>query len=110
MPCPKDELCAEEDNPANVVPGYQLTYRIQDPSQSRFWYVSLVSCVRNADTCAWEAAVDEPFTLEYDLWLVNGNPNEGSGDGNLFNYQYSCDNQVCMHASSRMLSMFSLEH
>jgi hypothetical protein len=35
VPCPKGQLCPEEDNPSHVVKGYQLTYRIQDIATSR---------------------------------------------------------------------------
>ena len=35
VPCEKDKLCVEEDNPKHVVPGSQFTYRIQDVVQSR---------------------------------------------------------------------------
>lgn len=35
VPCPRDGICYEEDNPANVLSGYQLTYKIQDTAQSR---------------------------------------------------------------------------
>ena len=36
VPCPKGQLCPEEDNPLHVVKGHQLTYRIQDLATSRF--------------------------------------------------------------------------
>ena len=35
VPCQNGELCPDEDNPYNVVPNAQLTYRIQDLVQSR---------------------------------------------------------------------------
>ena len=35
VPCTKDQLCNEEDNPNNVIKNYQFTYRIQDYAQSR---------------------------------------------------------------------------
>ena len=36
VPCEKDGLCPDEDNPNNVLPKAQLTYRIQDLVQSRY--------------------------------------------------------------------------
>lgn len=94
IPCPKDQLCIDEDKQENVIPGYQFTYKIQDVNQPRFWYLSLVSCVR--DDCKWKDLAsmdpnektnvnkslnqghvdDSPsYTIAYDIWLVNGNPN-----------------------------------
>ena len=35
VPCQNGELCPDEDNPYNVIPNSQLTYRIQDLVQSR---------------------------------------------------------------------------
>lgn len=35
VPCPEGHLCPDEDNPANVVPGSQLTYAIQDINNPR---------------------------------------------------------------------------
>ena len=37
VPCDKGELCPDEDNPNNVLPKAQLTYRIQDLVQSRYY-------------------------------------------------------------------------
>ena len=36
VPCEKGGLCPDEDNPNNVLPKSQLTYRIQDLVQSRY--------------------------------------------------------------------------
>ena len=36
VPCPGGKLCIDEDTPANVLPGYQFTYKIQDNAQPRF--------------------------------------------------------------------------
>lgn len=35
IPCPKGKLCADEDNPDNVLSGYQLTYRVQNSAHPR---------------------------------------------------------------------------
>lgn len=87
VPCPKGSLCPDEDNPANVVANNQLTYAIQDINNPRFWYLSLVACIRNA-SCGWEH-VRQPLVMEYDLNIVNGKP--GAANHNLFEYQFSFD-------------------
>uniref|UniRef100_A0A1I8HJ71 GpcrRhopsn4 domain-containing protein n=1 Tax=Macrostomum lignano TaxID=282301 RepID=A0A1I8HJ71_9PLAT len=43
VPCPTGRLCPEEDEPSRVIPGWQLTYAIQDTKQPRYWYLSLFS-------------------------------------------------------------------
>ncbi len=92
IPCPKDELCSEEDNPSNVIKDSQLTFKIRDLVQARFWYVSLVACSRNQSTCQWQYVPDFNASINYDLHLVNGNPLVRNK--NVFKYQYSCDKQV----------------
>jgi hypothetical protein len=57
----------------------------------RFWYVSLVACYRDLTTCKWHH-IDQDLELEYDIWLVNGNPNVSSF--NPLVYQFSFDRQV----------------
>lgn len=52
--------------------------------------MSLVACYRNTTTCQWEY-YDKHDELEYDIWLVNGNPNT-SGLNSLA-YQFSYDRQ-----------------
>ena len=62
----------------------------------RFWYVSLVSCYLDKD-CQWVPNEDD-FELDYDIWLVNGNPL--GGNRNIFRYQYSYDSQVIISSSA----------
>jgi len=38
IPCPKGQLCPDEDNPERVVPGYQFTYAVEDTNQPRYIY------------------------------------------------------------------------
>jgi len=91
VPCLKGHLCSDEDKPENVVKNYQFTYAIQDLSQPRFWYVSLVACYRDLSThCKWKP-FKENVELKYDIWLVNGNPY--SKNQNPLEYQFSFDNQ-----------------
>lgn len=74
VPCPSGQLCPDEDNPKNVFKNFQFNFRVEDLSQPRFWYISLVSCYRDKSTnCSWKAFHDENIQLNYDIWLVNGN-------------------------------------
>lgn len=56
----------------------------------RFWYLSLVSCYRDSTSerkCEWQSSKDSGIVLQYDIWLVNGNP---SVKGlNPFEHQFS---------------------
>lgn len=36
IPCPPNKLCVDEDNPSNVVPGYQFTYKVEDVQRPRY--------------------------------------------------------------------------
>nr|CAG4650052.1 EOG090X03T7 [Sida crystallina] len=91
VPCPSGKVCPDEDKPENVVQDYQFTYVIQDLSQPRFWYVSLVACYRDiSSNCTWKP-YEEDVELDYDIWLVNGNPY--AKNQNPLEYQFSFDNQ-----------------
>lgn len=90
VPCPSGRLCIDEDLPWNVIKGHQFTYVIKDLSRPRFWYVSMVACFRNTTTCKWQH-YQRHDQLEYDIWLVNGNPN--SSGLNALTYQFSYDRQ-----------------
>lgn len=68
----------------------------------RYWYVSIVSCYLDEETCSWHhysgapskdntTLTDIPQTLEYDFWLVNGSPNLSIYNSML--YQFSFDRQ-----------------
>ncbi|XP_076463418.1 integral membrane protein GPR180-like isoform X2 [Babylonia areolata] len=90
IPCPKGRLCSDEDNPANVLPGYQFTFKVRDTEQPRFWYLSIVSCSRDRGhkDCQWRpGSMTEPLTIAYDVWLVNGDPS--SKALNPFEHQFS---------------------
>ncbi|XP_003370676.1 dihydrouridine synthase (Dus) superfamily [Trichinella spiralis] len=52
IPCPVGNICPDEDDRTNVISGYQLTFRIQDVIQARFWYLALVNCILD-DACNW---------------------------------------------------------
>ncbi|KAH3854170.1 uncharacterized protein LOC127875469 isoform X2 [Dreissena polymorpha] len=102
IPCPSGQLCIDEDNPKNVLPGYQFTYRIQNSVQPRFWYVSLVACHRTSQSCSWQERTDLDFEVEYDIWLVNGDP--ASKHLNPFEHQFSFE----MHDVFEIYAIFCL--
>ena len=91
VPCKQGQLCQDEDNPKNVVENFQFSFHVEDLSQPRFWYVSLVACYRDLSTnCSWKP-LEEDIVFNYDIWLVNGNPY--SKNQNPLEYQFSFDNQ-----------------
>ena len=133
VPCPKTKLCPDEDDAKNVMNNFQFTFKTKDLNQARFWYVSLVACVRDSKTCEWkhlsdyepnamplsatttsqnaiglqnssnttfftspmttffsshsDSLIEPSYTLEYDIWLVNGHPESKSN--NPFEHQFS---------------------
>ncbi|XP_025836717.1 transmembrane protein 145 [Agrilus planipennis] len=93
VPCPTGQLCVDEDLPSGVIRGHQFTYVIEDLIEPSFWFLSLVACYQNETTCEWEdfSRKDLHYELEYDIWLVNGNPNFSSI--NDLTYQFSFDHQ-----------------
>lgn len=52
----------------------------------------MVACYHNRTTCEWHH-YDAPYSydIDYDIWLVNGNPNSSSF--NTLVYQFSYDRQ-----------------
>ncbi|KRY41649.1 tRNA-dihydrouridine(20a/20b) synthase [NAD(P)+]-like [Trichinella spiralis] len=66
IPCPVGNICPDEDDRTNVISGYQLTFRIQDVIQARFWYLALVNCILD-DACNW-FSVEQQDTLELYLF------------------------------------------
>jgi len=95
VPCSTGDLCSEEDDPENVVRGFQLTYQVQDKAQARFWFVLLLNCRLDA-SCNWTSgSIDDggnksgSINIDYDLWLVNGDPQ--MKHYNPFEHQFSFD-------------------
>ncbi|XP_046399873.1 transmembrane protein 145-like isoform X1 [Ischnura elegans] len=103
VPCPLGKVCPDEDNPNNVIKGNQFTYVIRDMAQPRFWYISLVACYRNKTTCEWHHT-KEDFSVDYDIWLVNGNPN--ASHHNPLEYQFSFDHQNTLEISLVFLVVY----
>jgi len=109
IPCPRNSLCIEEDNPENVVTNSQFTFKIQDLYQARFWYISLVACRRNVSTCQWEYVQNvkgSENNIKYDIRLVNGNPN--IGNKNIFRYQFSSDQQDLLQVYVALLIVYTI--
>lgn len=87
IPCPTGKLCIDEDNPKNLQSGFQFTYKVQNIAQPRYWYLSLVACHRDSRSCKWTANTTLDFEVDYDIWLVNGDP--ASKHLNPFEHQFS---------------------
>lgn len=101
VPCPKDKLCAEEDNPSSVISGYQFTFRIEEPVSPEYWYVLLISCSLSLN-CNWTKSTRD-FPIHYDIWLVNGHP-EANGD--TFSKQFSFEEQDVIYIYMVALQMY----
>ncbi|XP_055373017.1 uncharacterized protein LOC129606628 [Condylostylus longicornis] len=105
IPCPKGELCTDEDSVSNVLPGNQFTYVLSHTNQPRFWYVSMVACYRNRSTCQWHYydpakltnANIASQTINYDINLVNGNPNTSSLHPLTFQFSFEQQNLLEMY-------------
>lgn len=67
----------------------------------RFWYMALVACYRNRTTCQWHAydTLTAPASflnnsiseLHYDIYVVNGHPNNSAAHP--LTYEFSFDQQ-----------------
>ncbi|VDL70959.1 unnamed protein product [Nippostrongylus brasiliensis] len=89
VPCPKGQLCHEEDDPRAVVPQCQLTMQVEEPSTAEYWYIVMVACKLDK-TCNWTHS-DSRMAVDYDIWLTNGRP--GSPAANPLTWQFSFDEQ-----------------
>ncbi|KJH43631.1 hypothetical protein DICVIV_10349 [Dictyocaulus viviparus] len=97
VPCSKDRLCREEDDPRVVVPGCQLTMQVEEPVTAEYWlvdfniilYLVLVNCKLDK-YCNWTQSKSNVL-VEYDIWLTNGRP--GSFAANPLTWQFSFDEQ-----------------
>ncbi|CEF71445.1 Intimal thickness related receptor, IRP domain-containing protein [Strongyloides ratti] len=91
VPCSKDKLCIDEDDPKKVLPNYQMTFRIQEPVTPEYWYILGISCHLD-ENCQWIESINkQSIILEYDIWLTNGNPTLRWS--NLFRLQLSFEKQ-----------------
>lgn len=136
VPCPLNGVCVDEDNIHNVMNGFQFTFKIQDTNQPRFWYISLVSCVR--DKCIWDYLMDrasssttsittspsntsatikrgsveetslDSYTISYDIWLVNGSPDSKSRNPFEHQFTYELHDVFEIYLCSFLIYMFIL--
>ncbi|XP_018496678.1 integral membrane protein GPR180 [Galendromus occidentalis] len=87
FPCPRGQLCEEEDTPSRVLRSSQFTYTVRDLHTPRFWYVTLVSCFRDPKNCTWHNSNEDAFTIDYDIHLVNGHPHESTAFDDEFSFE-----------------------
>ncbi|RCN45084.1 hypothetical protein ANCCAN_08894 [Ancylostoma caninum] len=93
IPCTEGQLCREEDDPRVVVPGFQMTMQIEEPSTAEYWfvwYIVLLACSLDR-TCQWVHS-NVSVVVEYEIWLTNGRP--GSSAASPLTWQFSFDEQV----------------
>ena len=94
------------------MPGSQFTYKIQDLIQSRFWYVGLVACSRDRDTCQWRHVRPENLSgqqqpvIEYDIHFVNGDP--GNKNVKTFSKEFSADHQDLLQIYLVMVVIYAV--
>ncbi|KAK5975596.1 hypothetical protein GCK32_012267, partial [Trichostrongylus colubriformis] len=102
IPCAKGQLCREEDDPRVVVPRFQLTMQVEEPSTAEYWYIVLVAC--NLDkSCNWTHSHGDVIVV-YDIWLTNGRP--GSSAANPLTWQFSFDEQDTLELYMITLVMY----
>ncbi|EYC26565.1 hypothetical protein Y032_0010g1222 [Ancylostoma ceylanicum] len=89
IPCTEGQLCREEDDPRVVVPGFQMTMQIEEPSTAEYWYIVLLACHLDK-ACQWVHS-NISVVAEYDIWLTNGRP--GSSAASPLTWQFSFDEQ-----------------
>lgn len=76
----------------------------------RFWYISLVACYRNITTCTWHhydsskfhspansTASETTHEIKYDIYLVNGNPNQSTSNPLTFHFSFDQQNILEMN-------------
>ncbi|KAH9497822.1 hypothetical protein DERF_013778 [Dermatophagoides farinae] len=77
VPCPTGGTCDNQCQEMNI-PNYQLTYVIDEQKDASFWYLLLLPCRRkflNQTSFIWTRKSNTKTLLSYDLWIVNGHPN-----------------------------------
>ena len=115
VPCKEGKSCPSPDWNVTgpVVPGSQFTFRVAT-SSPKDWFALLLGCsispVRANTTkndtwkqCVWEK-VPNIIPVEYDLWLVNGDPN---GSRNFFTFQFSFELQGVLQMAIVFLGLFT---
>ncbi|CAB3410225.1 unnamed protein product [Caenorhabditis bovis] len=92
IPCPEGHLCKGEDNPDNVIPGYQMTMQVVEPYNPEHWFVLLLSCNLDAN-CDWTDSQPN-VDISYDIWLTNGRPESPAASFFTFNFSFDEQNTV----------------
>ncbi|OQR68919.1 hypothetical protein BIW11_01935 [Tropilaelaps mercedesae] len=87
LPCLRGRLCVDEDTPSRVLKHSQFTYTVCDMHTPRFWYVTLVACYRDRRNCTWRSSADDHLTLDYDIYLVNGHPQDSTALDDEFSFE-----------------------
>lgn len=68
----------------------------------RFWYLSMVACHRDPKKCKWNSDSSKKIDIDYDIWLVNGDP--ASKHLNPFEHQFSFE----MHDVVEIYALFTV--
>ncbi|KAK6765736.1 hypothetical protein RB195_025567 [Necator americanus] len=89
IPCAKGQLCHEEDDPRVVVPGWQMTMQVEEPSTAEYWYIVFLACKLDKE-CRWVHS-DASVLVDYNIWLTNGRPS--SSGASPLTWQFSFDEQ-----------------
>ncbi|XP_035695797.1 transmembrane protein 145-like [Branchiostoma floridae] len=85
---------SEEPTCYNSLPAAQFALPVYNINVPRLWHLSLVPCYCNqsqTSNCTWVNSTNENGELNYDIWLVNGNPNSTKTD--FLYYQLSYESQ-----------------
>jgi len=72
---------------------------------TRYWYISMVACSRNrtnASSCYWTNDLSRQITIDYDVWIVNGDP--AKSHLNPLEHQFSFE----LHDTFELFLMFFL--
>ncbi|KHN85072.1 Transmembrane protein [Toxocara canis] len=87
-----------------VVSGYQMTLRVEEPYAPEYWYVLLIGCNLDAN-CSWVPS-GERISVNYDVWLTNGSPL--AQYLNPFTHQFSFEEQDSAEMYLTFLLLYSI--
>ena len=99
VPCKEDATCPTQPHNVTLVTASQLTFSVDAGAWPSNWYVILIACSLGTNYTNWRPCEWERISLgsryqidvEYDMWLVNGNPFGPNRD--YFTYQFSFETQ-----------------
>ncbi|XP_027201538.2 uncharacterized protein LOC113795549 [Dermatophagoides pteronyssinus] len=98
IPCPINGTCDNQCQNLNI-PNYQLAFMIDGQKDASFWYLILLPCKRkyqkNQTSFQWTMETNEKILLSYNLWIVNGHPDNRISSARLIDsdYQFSYEQQ-----------------